>query len=85
VHDLAQGFQAAVFGGKGSIRGQTIFKIEHAGSIEFAVDRRLGEKNFVACAHFASGLPKSAMRRPRARARRDMTVTKGTPVTSAIS
>ena len=74
-----------MFGGKGSIRGQTIFKIEHAGGIEFAVDRCLSEKNFVACAHFASGLPKSAMRRPRARARRDMTVPKGTPVTSAIS
>ena len=64
---------------------QKAFKIEHAGSIEFAVERRLGEKSFVACAHFASGLPKAAMRRPRARARRDITVPTGAPVISAIS
>ena len=85
MHDLAQGFQAAVFGGKGIIRGQTFFEIEHAGGIEFAVERRLGEKSFVACVHCASGLPKAAMRRPRARARRDITVPKGTPVISAMS
>ncbi len=85
AHDLAQGIQAAVFGGKGSIRGQTNFEIEHARGIELAVERRVGGKSFVACAHFASGLPKAAMSRPRARARRDITVPKGTPVISPMS
>ena len=85
VHDLAKRIQAAVFGGKGRIRGQTIFEIEHARGIELAVERRVGEKSLVACAHFASGLPNAAMRRPRARARRDITVPTGTPVISAIS
>ena len=85
LHDLAQGFQAAVVGGEGGIFSQTIFKIEHASGIEFAVERRMGEKDFVYGGHFAGLLPKAAMRRPRARARRDMTVPKGTPVISAIS
>jgi hypothetical protein len=85
AHDLTQGFQTAIFGGKGSMRGQTIFEIEHARGIELAVERRLGEKSFVDCAHFACGLPKAARRKPRARARRDITVPTGTPVISATS
>ena len=85
MHDLAQRLQAAVFGGEGGVSSQTIFKIEHSGGIEFAVERRLGEKNFVNRGHFDCPLPKAAMRRPRARARRDITVPKGTPVISAIS
>ena len=85
AHDFAQGFQAAIFGGEGGISGQTLFKIEHAGGIEFAVERRMGEKSFVNGCHLICGLPKAAMRRPRARASRDITVPTGTLVISAIS
>ena len=85
MHDLAQGFQAAIVCGEGGIFSEPMFKIEHARGIEFAVERRLGEEGFFDGRHFAPLPAKAAMRSARARARRDMTVPKGAPVISAIS
>ena len=81
---VVQRLQPGEFGGERRIVGAGALEREHAGGVEFAVERRLKPQGcFLRRVHLLS--PNICASAARARARRDMTVPTGACVAAAMS
>ncbi len=83
-----QRIDALAFGGKDRVGGHTLFHRESVGGIELAIEIGMDGQDRIFVkpgSGHAALLPMALITWSRPRARRDITVPIGTPVTSAIS